>query len=265
MQSTKEEEKRKFIIAGNWKMNKTVRESINFIKALDSKIAGNPDYSQEKGVEILVFPPFTSLYSLKGISPRIKIGSQNIFYEEKGAFTGEISPPMLKDLVTYALIGHSERRHVFAETDSNINKKVKAALKFGFIPILCIGETLEEREAGNTFARVSEQIDQDLEGLSAEEISKMAIAYEPVWAIGTGRNATPEQAREVHAFIRGLLKDRTGSYQDIPILYGGSVKPENSYDILSQKDITGVLVGGASLQIDAFFAIICSSYKIVDQ
>jgi len=255
----------KYIIAGNWKMQKTVEESIEFVKDLDQKIAENPAYEEDNRVEILVFPPFTSLYPIKGISTKIKTGSQNIFYEEKGAFTGEISPLMLQNIVTYALIGHSERRHVFGEADININKKVKAALKHDLIPMLCVGETLEERESGNTFAKVKEQIEQDLEGLEPEEINRIAIAYEPVWAIGTGKTATPEQAQEVHAYIRGLLKDMTDAFEDIPLLYGGSVKPENSYDILSQIDINGVLVGGASLQVDAFFAIICSSYKIVDQ
>lgn len=255
----------KYIIAGNWKMHKTVEESLDFVKTLDNKIAGNPEYAQDNRVEIVVFPPFTSIHALKGISARIKTGSQNIFYEEKGAFTGEISPLMLQNLVTYTLIGHSERRHVFGETDSNLNKKVKTAFKYGFTPMLCIGETLTEREEGNTFTKVKEQIDLDLAGISREEINKMAIAYEPVWAIGTGRNATPEQAQEVHAYIRNLLKERTDSFRDIPLLYGGSVKPENSLDLLSQKDINGVLIGGASLQVDPFFAIICSSYKLVDQ
>jgi triosephosphate isomerase len=256
---------KKYIIAGNWKMQKTVEESIDFFKDLDNKIAGNPAYEQDNRVEILVFPPFTSLYSLKDISSKIKAGSQNIFYEEKGAFTGEISPLMLQNIVTYTLIGHSERRHIFGEADINLNKKIKTALKFGFTPMLCIGETLEEREAGNTFAKISEQIEQDLEGLSRNDISRITLAYEPVWAIGTGKTATPEQAQEVHAYIRALLKEKTDSYEDIPLLYGGSVKPENSYAILSQKDINGVLIGGASLQVDAFFAIISSSYKIVAQ
>ncbi len=257
--------KPKYIIAGNWKMYKTVPESIAFVKALDSKITAHPAYSTDKGVEILVFPPFTSLYALKGISPRIKIGSQNFFYKTDGAFTGEISPLMLQDLVAYTLIGHSERRQLFGETDSTINEKVKIAFKYGFKPLLCIGETLAEREEGKTFSKLSEQLDQDLAGLTAAEIDRLAIAYEPVWAIGTGRNATPQQAQEVHAFTRGLLKQRTARYADIPILYGGSVKPENSYEILSQEDINGVLVGGASLQVDAFFAIINHSYKLVDR
>jgi triosephosphate isomerase len=256
---------KKFIIAGNWKMHKTVEESIDFVKALDNKIAENPDYARNNRVEILVFPPFTSLHALKGISGKTQIGSQNIFYEEKGAFTAEISPLMLKNLATYTLIGHSERRHIFGEADININKKIKTALKHGFTPLLCIGETLEEREAGNTFTKIKAQIDQDLEGLSEEAINKMVVAYEPVWAIGTGKTATPEQAQEVHAYIRELLEKKTAAFQDIPLLYGGSVKPENASDILSQKDINGVLIGGASLQVEPFFAIISSSFKIVDQ
>ncbi len=256
---------KKYIIAGNWKMNKTAAESIDFVKALDAGIERLEEQAKIKKIEILVYPPFTSLFPLKGISRRIKIGAQNIFFEEKGAYTGEISPLMLHDLVDYVLIGHSERRHIFKEGDFDINKKIKTTLKHGFIPMLCVGEILAEREAGHTLSRIKEQLDADLDGLEPGEIDEITLAYEPVWAIGTGRNAAPEQAQEVHALIREWLKERTANFQGIPILYGGSVKPENSREILAQKDIDGVLVGGASLQVDSFSAIISHAIKLLDQ
>jgi triosephosphate isomerase len=262
--------KKEYIIAGNWKMFKTVAESIDFVKALHEKAVSLSPEPAEDGVEILVFPPFTSLHAVKGISPKIKTGAQNIYFEEKGAFTGEISPLMLENLVDYVLIGHSERREIFKESDEDINKKVKTALSHGITPVLCIGESLEEREAGKTFARIENQLDKDLEGLNPGEIENMVFAYEPIWAIGTGRNASPEQAREVHAFIRDILKKKinacetTESAAPPRILYGGSVKPQNSFELLSQKDINGVLVGGASLKVDEFFAIIQDSYKLAN-
>jgi len=248
--------KREFIIAGNWKMNKTVEESIDFVKELDNKIEVNDR------VKVLIFPPFTSIYSIRNLSDKIKIGSQNLFYEEKGAYTGEISPLMLKNLVDYVLIGHSERRGIFKELDSDINKKIKTTLKYKFNPVLCIGETLEQRKEGETFERIKKQIDEDLKGLKEQEIKSIIIAYEPIWAIGTGETATPAQAQEVHGFIRELLNEKVENPEDIFILYGGSVKPENSFDLLSQKDINGALIGGASLKIDSFSAIIEISCKI---
>jgi triosephosphate isomerase len=256
--------KKEYIIAGNWKMYKTVKESIDFVEALHEKISALPG---NEAVEILVFPPFTSLYAVTGKSHKIKTGAQNLHFEEEGAFTGEISPLMLAGLVDYVLIGHSERRQIFKETDADINKKIKTALSHGFQPVLCIGETLDEREAGKTLSTIQTQLDQDLEGLSAEEIKKLVIAYEPVWAIGTGRNATPQQAQQAHAFIREILKkkiDSPGTAEDTRILYGGSVKPSNSYDLLSQPDVNGALIGGASLKIDDFFAIIQDAYKLTD-
>lgn len=248
--------KREFIIAGNWKMNKTVEESIDFVKELNNKIEVNDR------VRVLIFPPFTSIYSIRNLSDKIKIGSQNLFYEEKGAYTGEISPLMLKDLVDYVLIGHSERRGIFKELDSDINKKIKTALKYKFNPVLCIGETLEQRKGGKTFERIKKQVDEDLKGLKEQEIKSIILAYEPIWAIGTGETATPAQAQEVHGFIRELLNEKVENPEDIFILYGGSVKPENSFDLLSQKDINGVLIGGASLKVDSFSAIIETSCKI---
>jgi triosephosphate isomerase len=255
---------KEYIIAGNWKMHKTVKETIDFVEGLDEKVSALP---QNEAVEILVCPPFTSLYAITGKSDKIKTGAQNLHFEEKGAFTGEISPLMLAGLVDYVLIGHSERRQIFKETDEDINKKIKTALNHGFQPVLCIGETLDEREAGKTLSTIQTQLDQDLEGLSAEEIKKLVIAYEPVWAIGTGRTASPEQAQEAHAFIREILKKKInspGAAEDTRILYGGSVKPDNSYDLLSQQDVNGALIGGASLKIDDFFAIIQDAYKLTD-
>jgi triosephosphate isomerase len=250
------------IIAGNWKMFKTVEESISFINELHETIEADSHFPGDK-IEIVVFPSFISLYPVKDLSSRIKIGSQNLHFEGQGAFTGEISPMMLENIVDYVLIGHSERRELFYESDVTINKKVKTALSHRLVPVLCIGETLEEREAGKTFSRIEEQLDKDLAGLSSEELKTLVIAYEPIWAIGTGRTATPEQVQEVHAFIRKILKEKMDAPQTLRILYGGSVKPENSSDILSQNDINGVLVGGASLKVDSFFAIIKNSVKLV--
>jgi triosephosphate isomerase len=248
-----------YIIAGNWKMHKTVAESQDFFTELDQRIRNH------SGVEVLIFPPYTSLHALKELSKKVKIGSQNIFYEERGAFTGEISPLMLENLVEYILIGHSERRHVFKETDEEINKKVRVALQHGFRVILCVGETLDEREREQTFERIRSQVDKGLEGLDRKYLNRLAIAYEPVWAIGTGKNATQEQAQEVHAFIRDILADYVDNPGQIRILYGGSVKTENSFDLLARPDINGVLVGGASLNVDSFFGIINHSYKLIDR
>jgi len=255
----------KFLIAGNWKMFKTVEESVDFVDTLQGKLKTLPHTPE---VDVLVFPPFTSLHPVKNVSGgSVKVGAQNMHFEEKGAFTGEISPLMLENLVDYVLIGHSERRVVFKEQDVDLNKKVKTALKFGFTPVLCIGESLLEREAGKTFDRIEQQLKDDLEGLNREDIEKLVIAYEPIWAIGTGKTATPEQAQEVHQFIRKILSKKINDptkAESLKILYGGSVKPQNSRDILSQKDINGVLIGGASLKIDDFFAIIHLSYELAN-
>ena len=258
--------KNQTIIAGNWKMFKTVKESVDFVRALKEKVLALPE---NRAIEVVVFPPFTSLYAVQaqGVSPLVKTGAQNLYFETEGAFTGEISPAMLEGLTDYVLIGHSERRHIFNETDEDIEKKIKAALAHGLIPVLCIGETLGQREAGKTLAVIRDQLDRDLEGLTLEEAGRVVIAYEPVWAIGTGKNATPGQAQEAHAFIREILKkkfDSAAAAEETRILYGGSVKPANSFDLLSQKDINGVLVGGASLKIDDFFVIIGNAYKVAD-
>jgi len=254
---------KEYIIAGNWKMHKTVKESVEFFQGLEEKVKSQP---QNQGVEILVFPPFTSLYAASQHARVIGTGAQNLHFEEAGAFTGEISPLMLEGLVQYVLIGHSERREIFHEKDDHLNKKIKTALAHHFTPVLCIGETLEERESGKTEAKIQSQLDRDLEGLDSGEIRKIVIAYEPIWAIGTGKNATPRQAQEVHTFIREILRkkiDGPAGAEGVKILYGGSVKPDNCYEILAQKDINGVLVGGASLKIENFFAIIQAAYKLV--
>jgi len=247
---------REFMIAGNWKMFKTPDESRNFVESLSGQFSAVP------GLTVAVFPPFTSLSAVSGLDPKIRIGAQNMFFEEKGAFTGEISPLMLQGLAEYVLIGHSERREVFHESDEEVNKKLLAALKFGLRPVLCVGETLPEREAGLTLEKIKNQLDRDLEGLQAGDWEKLTVAYEPIWAIGTGRNATPEQAQEVHRFIAGQLRDKAPG-RFIKILYGGSVKPENSLELLSQEDISGVLVGGASLKVESFSAIIHSGLKLL--
>lgn len=254
---------KEYVISGNWKMFKTVEESISFMNQLHQKLETFADFPGEK-IEVLVFPPFTSLYAVKGLSPRIKTGAQNFHFNEQGAFTGEISPLMLENIVDYVLIGHSERRQLFHECDDSLNKKIKTALAHGFTPVLCIGETLEEREAGKTMEKIETQLYMDLVGLSSGEVEKLVIAYEPIWAIGTGKTASPGQAQEAHAFIRKILKEKMEAPETMRILYGGSVKPENSFELLSQDDINGVLVGGASLKVEAFFDIIGNSVKVLN-
>jgi len=244
---------RRLLIAGNWKMHKTVPEALELVRELKTLVSGVTDR------DILVCPPFTALYpvgrELKGSN--IALGGQNMFYEEEGAFTGEISPLMLKDVgCSYVILGHSERRHIFGETDELINRKVISAAEHGLIPILCVGETLEEREAGETEKVVERQVREGLKGLSSE--SELVIAYEPVWAIGTGKTATPELAQEVHSFIRSILSDLFGreKAEGIRILYGGSVKPQNAKGLLEMPDIDGALVGGASLKAESFAKIV---------
>ena len=245
---------RKPLMAGNWKMNKTVEEAAGMVKALKAAVANVSD------VEILVCPAFTALYAvnneIKGSN--INLGAQNLFWEAKGAFTGEISPAMVKEAgCSYVIIGHSERRQYFAETDETVNKRVKAAFANGLIPVVCVGETLEEREKDITFKVIETQIRGGLAGLSPEEASSAVIAYEPVWAIGTGKTATPDQAQQVHAFIRQLYRE---IYADaagkVRILYGGSVNPKNVSDLMKQPDIDGGLVGGASLEADSFAQLV---------
>lgn len=247
---------RQFIIAGNWKMFKTAEESRDFVRELAAA------FPAAAGLTVAVFPPFTALAAVQGLDPKVRIGAQNLFYEEQGAFTGEISPRMLRGLAEYVLVGHSERRQIFLESDETVNRKVLAALAAGLKPVLCLGETLPEREAGQTLARVRRQLELALAGVGGEDWQRIAVAYEPIWAIGTGRNATPQQAQEVHRHLRGLLETMAAGARP-PILYGGSAKPENSLELLSQPDVSGLLVGGASLKVDQFSAIIRSGVKLL--
>ncbi len=243
------------IIAGNWKLNKTRMEA----QALAKGIVEQTQDSQ--GVDIVLCPVYTALETVGQVltGSQVKLGAQNVFWEESGAFTGEVSSSLLKDAgCTYVIIGHSERRQYFGETDETVNKKLKAALAAGLVPIVCVGETLEEREAGKVEAVVGSQLRGGLTGLSDEDFAKIIIAYEPVWAIGTGKTATPEQAQEVHAFIRAQLGQLAGkaTADVIRIQYGGSVKPDNVKELMSKEDIDGALVGGASLKADSFAALV---------
>ncbi len=249
---------RKSIIAGNWKLNKSINEAIELVTLLKRGLSDVND------VEIVVCPIFTALSEVSDVlqETNIGLGAQNLYWEDSGAFTGEISAPLIKDTgAQYVIIGHSERRQFFGETNDTVNKKIKAALKAGLIPIVCVGENLEEREGDKTFDVIKAQCEGSLAGFSAEDIQKMVIAYEPVWAIGTGKVATKEQAQEVHCFIRGLLKDLTSEEvaNGIQIQYGGSVKPDNIADLIAQPDIDGALVGGASLKAEDFINIVKSS------
>ena len=236
---------RKPIIAGNWKMHKTIAEAVEFVNDIKDKV-NNTD------VEAVICAPFTLLKDLKEATKgtNIKIGAQNMHYAEQGAFTGEISAPMLKELnIDYVVLGHSERRQYFNETNETVNKKVVKALEEGIDPILCVGETLEEREAAETKNICKEQTEKALVGVSAEDMKKVVIAYEPVWAIGTGKTATAEDANDVIAYIREVVKGLYGEEisEEVRIQYGGSVKPSNVAEIMNQSDIDGALVGGASL------------------
>ncbi len=249
---------RKPIIAGNWKMHMTVPEGLALIDGILPSCKGKSD------VEVVVAPPFTAL---SAISERLKgsgigLAAQNMHYEAKGAFTGEVSPAMLKDAgCTHVIIGHSERRQFFCETDQTVNKKVLAALSNGLVPIMCIGETLDQREAGKAFEVIEGQLAGGLAGLTAVQVAGMILAYEPVWAIGTGRTATPDQAQEVHAFIRGWLKEKYGpaTADKVRIQYGGSVKPDNVTALMDKADIDGALVGGACLTAESFNKLV--NYK----
>ena len=243
--------RRKFI-CGNWKMHKTAGEAAALVRELRQRL--------NTQVQVAVAPPFTALESAKNAlqgSP-IQLYAQNCHHEKQGAFTGEISAPMLKDLgCDGVILGHSERRQLFGETDEGVNKKLKGALEAQLAPIVCVGETLQEREADRTWEVVSRQVRGALAGLGAAAIGKCVIAYEPVWAIGTGKTATTAQAQEVHAQLRGLLRELAGKVaEDVRIQYGGSVKPENAAELLGQPDIDGALVGGASLESDGFARIV---------
>ena len=249
---------RKLIIAGNWKLNLLSKEAIELVTLLKRELGDVTD------VDIAVCPVFTVLRDVYDViqDSNIELGAQDVYWQDEGAFTGEISAPMVKDTgAKYVIIGHSERRQFFGETDETINKKIRAALNHQLTPIVCVGEMLEDREAGKTEEVVATQVRGSLAGFTPEELQSMVIAYEPVWAIGTGKTATPEQAQEVHAFIRGLLKDLANdeTAQTVRIQYGGSVKPDNAAELMGQPDIDGALVGGASLKSDSFSALIKNS------
>ena len=246
---------RKTVIAGNWKMYKNNKEAVETLTQLKDL---TKDVST---VDIVIGAPFTCLSdAVKAVKgSNVKIAAENVYPKEEGAYTGEVSPKMLKDIgVEYVILGHSERREYFGETDEFINQKVKAVLEYGMTPIFCIGEKLEDRESGKTLDVNTRQIKGGLAGLSQEEAKKVIVAYEPVWAIGTGKTATPEMAQETHKEIRNVLTEMFGKdvAEEITIQYGGSMKPENAKDLLSQADIDGGLVGGASLKADSFFEII---------
>jgi triosephosphate isomerase (TIM) len=244
-------------VAGNWKM---VGDRISSVSLAKGVVSGSADVAGHE-VQVAVIPPFVYLPLVAEAvsSSGVALGAQDVYFETKGAFTGEISPAMLKDVgCTYVLCGHSERRHVIGETDPLINKKVLAALSGGLLPILCVGELLAERDGGQTEKVCERQLKAGLAGLHAEQVLAVTIAYEPVWAIGTGRTATPQQAQEVHAFIRGLLAKMYDKKvaEEMRIQYGGSVKPDNAKELMAQKDVDGLLVGGASLKADDFVKII---------
>lgn len=243
------------LIAGNWKLFKTRAEAVDLVEGL------KPLIQDAQGVEIVVAPVFTAISSVATAvaGSRIKVAAQDCYWEEEGAFTGEVSPKLLKDAgCSHVIIGHSERRQYFGETDESVNRKTRAALAAGLTVLLCIGETLAEREAGFTFKIIEAQLKGGLQDIPGAALQQAVIAYEPVWAIGTGKTASDEQAQEVHAFIRGLVARlySQAEAEAIRILYGGSVKPENVKGLMAQADIDGALVGGASLKADSFAGIV---------
>ena len=247
---------RKKIVAANWKMNMMQAESARFVESLLLEIGDMAD------VEVVIVPPFTAIAKVMealGSAQNIKVGAQNMHWERSGAFTGEISAALLRDLfVHYVVLGHSERRRLFGETNEIVNRKVRAAHEASLRPIVCVGETLDQRDRGNVDKILSIQLRGSVAGLESKQLQETVIAYEPVWAIGTGRNATPEQAQEAHAFIRRTLRDIADdtTAERVRIQYGGSVKPENARDLMSQPDIDGALVGGASLDPRSFAQIV---------
>lgn len=243
---------RRKVIAGNWKMNMLPAETIKFMEELSPLV-------KDSANEVIICPPFTDLFYAINYTrdlPYIHIGAQNMHYEESGAFTGEVAPDMLTAIeCEYVIIGHSERRQYFNETDESVNLKVKAALAHGLKPIVCVGETLEQREAGEAIQIVNNQITKDLDGLTLEDLDNIIVAYEPIWAIGTGKTATKEDAEEIIKTIRDKIREIFNT-DDVSILYGGSVKPENAKDLFTMPNIDGGLVGGASLKPDVFEKIV---------
>jgi len=248
---------RKAIIAGNWKMNNTIEEAVKLVEELKPMV-------KDAQCEVVLCPTFICLQAVKNVveGTNIKVGAQNMYFEEKGAFTGEVSPGMLQALgINYVIIGHSERRQYFSETDETVNKKLKAAFEHKLIPILCVGESLYERENKITKEVIGRQVKLDLANLTSEQVEKLIIAYEPIWAIGTGKTATSEQANETIGFIRNIVKELYGEEvgEKTRIQYGGSVKPSTIKEQMAMSDIDGALVGGASLKAEDFAAIV--NYK----
>ena len=246
------------IIAGNWKMYKTVADTVKYVKELRGIVKDVAD------VEIVIAPPFTAVHAAAEAArnSNVIVAAQDLHWEREGAFTGEVSAQMVREAgAEYVIIGHSERRTLFGETDTAVNQKTVAAFAAGLTPIVCIGETLDQRDRHETLDVLDRQIKQGLDGLTGAQPELLVIAYEPVWAIGTGRTATPEQAGEAHTHIRGRLRQwfGTGAAEKCHIIYGGSVKPENARDLVGQPDVDGALVGGASLDIRAFFEIVSKS------
>jgi len=248
-------EKRRSLIAGNWKMFKTSSEAVEtaqkLVELTDGKVSS----------DIMIAPPFTSLVPVSDIlkGSNIALGAQNIFWEPEGAYTGEISSAMLVSAgCEYVIIGHSERRQYFGETDITVNKKIKAAIKANLVPIICVGESEKERESNNTFFVLDKQLTKGLKNLALNDIKTLVIAYEPIWAIGTGKTATSKQAQEIHKFLRSLIEKNFGDSlaKSIRILYGGSVKPDNTKELMSMPDVDGALVGGASLNPETFSKIV---------
>ena len=246
---------RKPVIAGNWKMYKTIAEAVDFVTKLKPLVAS------AEHCEVVVAPPFTALRAVADAvkGSNIAVAAQNVHWDKEGAHTGDIAPGMLREVgCTHVIIGHSERRQDCGETDEQVNRKVKAALAAGLLPIVCVGETLAEREAGKTQEVLERQFRAGFAGLTPQDFSRIIVAYEPVWAIGTGRTATPEMAAESHRFIRGLVRQQLGEgvASAVRILYGGSVKPDNVKGLMAQEEIDGALVGGASLKVDSFSALV---------
>jgi triosephosphate isomerase (TIM) len=247
-------------LAANWKMHKTVHEAVVFVKEFRSLVKDMED------VEIVVAPPFTALHAVAEAARNSNVGvaGQNLYWERQGAFTGEVSGEMVREAgAEYVIIGHSERRRLFGDTDEAVNRRLQAALAVRLTPIVCIGETLEERDANQTLDILDRQIKVGLDGMSGEQIGSLVLAYEPVWAIGTGRNATPEQAGEAHAHIRQRLRQWFGAdaADHCHVIYGGSVKPDNIHELVALSDVDGALVGGASLEIKSFHAIVARSRR----
>jgi triosephosphate isomerase (TIM) len=251
-----------YLVVANWKMHKTNEETKEFINMFLEK-------KSQAQVDVVIAPPFTSLALAAQLleGSLVNLGAQNMHQEKKGAFTGEISASMLvSNGVSYVILGHSERRSIFNETSDLVAKKVFQSLESGLKPIVCFGETLEQRESGDTKKIVQQQIEESLRDVSSSQMKNIVLAYEPVWAIGTGKTATPQMAQEVHSFCRKIMENKWGDEVSslVPILYGGSVKPENTHDLMSQPDINGALVGGASLEAGSFAEIIkeCSNTKV---